>query len=263
MLKNSKGIKYFGILIILGVFISLYISFQNFKENSVPIFEYHRVENINNTYTIKVKAFEKQMKYLHSLNYKSISVKELAQELKKKTPNLKNKMVLTFDDGYVDNLNQAAPIMNKYGYKGTIFVAIKFMAWPGYVTWQDLISLQNKGWEIGSHSWNHIHLDKLNDNQLKKELFDSKLFLETFIPNTFKEVDTFAYPNGIYNEKAIVALKKYGYIAAVSGNRGVNTNNTNLYKLNRINVYQAENDLFKFKLKLKLAQFTSWIKSFS
>lgn len=260
--KNNKTIKYFGIFIILGISIFLYLSFQNFKENSVPIFEYHRVENINNTYTIKVKAFEKQMKYLHSLNYKSISIKELAQELKKKNPNLKNKMVLTFDDGYVDNLNQAAPIMDKYGYKGTIFVAIKFMAWPGYVTWQDLISLQNKGWEIGSHSWNHVHLNELNENQLKKEVSDSKIFIETFIPNTFKSVDTFAYPNGNYDEKTIDALEKYGYIAAVTGNRGVNNTKTDLYKLNRINIYQEENELFKFKLKFRLAQFTSWIKHF-
>lgn len=262
MIKNNKIVKFCLIFIILVAGIFLYVDFQNFKANSVPIFEYHRVEELDDVYTVKPKIFEGQMEYLYDLNYKSISVKELIEEMKKDKPDLKNKMVLTFDDGYVDNLNEAAPIMNKYGYKGTIFVAIKFMAWPGYVTWQDLISLQDKGWEIGSHSWNHVHLDDLNDEQMKKELKDSKIFLETFIPNTFKTVDTLAYPNGVYNEKVVNSLKKYGYVGAVTGDRGVNTKDTNPYMLHRINVCQEKNGILRFKIKLEIAQFKGWIKSF-
>ena len=262
MRKNNKIIKFCLICIIVLAGIILYFDFQKFKGRSVPVFEYHRIEDINDIYTVKPEAFKTQMKYLYDSNYKSISVKELIEEMKKDKPDLKNKMVLTFDDGYVDNLNKAALIMDKYGYKGTIFVAIKFMAWPGYVTWQDLISLQEKGWEIGSHSWNHVYLDKLSDAEYKKELKDSKVFLETFIPNTFKTVKVFAYPNGVYNKKVISELQKYGYNGAVTGDIGVNTKGTNPYALYRINVRQEEHGLFRFKIKLEIAQLKGWIESF-
>lgn len=263
MKKNNKVVKTCLIFIIFIMGMFLYFDFQNFKENSVPVFEYHRVENLDDIYTIKPEVFKAQMEYLHDLNYKSISVKELVLEMKKANPDLKNKMIISFDDGYVDNLTQASVIMDKYGYRGTIFVAIKFMAWPGYVTWQDLISLQDKGWEIGSHSWNHVHLDELNAKQLKKELKDSKIFLETFIPNTFKTVDTFSYPNGVYDEKIVLALKKYGYLGAVTGDKGVNTKDTNPYMLHRINISQEKNGLFRFKIKLEIAQLRGWLKTFS
>ncbi|MEI7474106.1 MAG: glycosyltransferase [bacterium] len=84
---------------------------------------YHRVGDLENdpqNLSISAEKFEAQMKYLKE-NYKVISLKELTKDLKKKKIK-HNSVVITFDDGYADNLYNAKPILEKYNIPATVFI---------------------------------------------------------------------------------------------------------------------------------------------
>ena len=257
----SKILK--NILVVCIVMFSLlgilYYDFNEFCKRSVPIFAYHKVVGDNNLYSISPDIFEKQMQYLHEKGYTTISLSEYVNRREQGNDAFNKNCIITFDDGYANNNSAARPIMDKYGYKGTIFVAIKFMAWPGYVTWMDLWDLKTDGWEIGSHTYNHVSLNDCTPEQLRYEIKESKNFINNFDPG-FK-VNTMAYPFGSYNDDIGQVLKENNYIAAVTGIDGVNVADTPIYELYRVNIFNDSNNFKMFKKRLLWSQLSSWTRS--
>ncbi|HIU64172.1 MAG TPA: polysaccharide deacetylase family protein [Candidatus Avacidaminococcus intestinavium] len=259
MSKKSKiCLAMFAMLLVLTSV--LYYDFKNFCKHSVPIFAYHRVVNDNKLYSIDPTIFEQQMRYLYEQGYSTMSLNEFIKDREQTNNILQKKCIITFDDGYVDNNKNARPIMDKFGFKGTIFVAIKFMAWPNYVTWMDLWDLKTDGWEIGSHTYNHLALSECNAKQLDYELQASKDFINKFDPKF--NVNTLAYPFGSETEATEQALKEHGYIAAVTGVDGVNTQSTPEYRLYRVNIFNDSNNFNMFKKRLLWSQLSSWTRTY-
>lgn len=247
------------IVFVLGL--GLYWDFHNYQKHSVPVLAYHRVLDADDIYSMPPDEFDQQMAYLKEQGYTTISLENFVQKCKTGDEKQFSKnIVITFDDGYDDNNKNAMPIMKKYGYTGTIFVAVKYMAWPGYVNWQDLRSLQKAGWEIGSHTFNHVELAKCSKETTEKEIGESRAFLEGFIKNQFK-INTLAYPFGSYNDKVFEALAKNSYVAAVTGRDGVNVVTSNPYELYRVNIFHDKLGLKGFKKRLLRAQAFSWLRS--
>ena len=247
----------FGFLVVVGI--ALYADFAKFCSRSVPVFAYHRITTNKDIHSMPPDTFEAQMKYLHDNGYKSISLNEFVNKREMGSDAFNKNFVITFDDGYCDNNRVAMPIMKKYGYTGTVFIAIKYMAWPGYVTWQDVVSLKENGWEIGSHTYNHVALAKATPEELDAELKNSKEFLNKFDPSF--NVNTIAYPFGSYNEDVYSALSKNGYVAAATGIDGVNTAETPAYQLYRVNIFNDGKDVKMFAKRLLWAQLSSWTRS--
>jgi peptidoglycan/xylan/chitin deacetylase (PgdA/CDA1 family) len=108
-------------------------------------------------------------------------------------------ITFTFDDGYYSTLNQAYPILNKYGYTGTAFVVTDLIGKPGHMSVTDLWALENKGWEIGSQTVTNRDLTTLNDTELDNEISGSRAFLE----RNFIHVWGIASPYGNYNQRVI------------------------------------------------------------
>ena len=114
-----------SVIIVLVVFILavgafLYKDFRDFCNSSVPIFAYHRVENADDIYSVLPKDFEEEMAYLQQEGYQSLNLNEYAMA-RQKHEKLHKKMVLIFDDGYLDNLTNAAPIMKNMAIQGLFF----------------------------------------------------------------------------------------------------------------------------------------------
>lgn len=252
----KKTLFVFFILLFIGGF--LYADFQSFKHEAVPILAYHRIyEATDNPYILPPKLFAEQMEYLYNEGYSTLSVADFVR-LKADSAEQK-RIILTFDDGYKDNLTIAVPIMEKYGFKGTVFPALKFLAWPDYADRDDLLALQKAGWEIGSHTYNHVELGKLKREQVRDEIVFSLSFLQTRF--TENRPVTLCYPNGSYNEETCAEIRRAGFVAGLTGDFGVNTAQTVPEKLKRVNViYNKEYSFKRFKQRLRMAYLVTWLE---
>jgi peptidoglycan/xylan/chitin deacetylase (PgdA/CDA1 family) len=143
-------------------------------------------------------------------------------------------VIVTFDDGYQDNITIAAPILEDFGLSACFFVAtgyiggVRRFAWDQVagrelplMSWGDVRELRRKGFEIGSHSVTHRRMSELSDAELEEELSESRRTLEVELGEV---VRVFAYPFGRlgdYSHRKREIVGKY-YEAASTAIRGLN-----------------------------------------
>ena len=115
-----------------------------------------------------------------------------------------NVVILNFDDGRKTQFTEAKPILDKYGFKASFYVVCNYIRnKPGYMNWKEVNQLNREGNDIGSHSMNHVHLDKLSKKNVKFEVGQSKKCLE----DHNIDVTSFAYPfNAGSNDKKVVNI---------------------------------------------------------
>lgn len=102
------------------------------RKNPVPVLMYHSIGVKNrkwkwNYLTTPYKDFERELLYLKNKGYNTINLEELYNYVSNNKSIPAKSVVLTFDDGYVDNYIFAYPLLKKYGFKGTIFVNPEFV----------------------------------------------------------------------------------------------------------------------------------------
>ena len=130
------GILFTVIVLVAGIFAYWYFGSTNYHLTGVPVLNYHQVNNRYETcLTMKPENFEAQMKYLHDNDYHSITQEQFDAYMRGEGSLPDRPVLITFDDGYVDNYEFAYPIMKKYGFRGTIFLIMNLMEKPGYLTW--------------------------------------------------------------------------------------------------------------------------------
>jgi peptidoglycan/xylan/chitin deacetylase (PgdA/CDA1 family) len=211
-------------------------------------------------YAVSPKRFKKQMKYLKRTGYTPISLDALHKYLVNKTDKLPQKPILiTFDDGYMDNYENALPILKEYNFPATVFVVsdliggsnqwdmIKGHPERSLMGWREIEEMQRYGIAIGSHTLNHPSLSLLNQRDARKEIEESKKVLEDKLG---VQINHFAYPYGDRNSVVMEMVKQVGYKTACSTRSGFNTGDTGLFDLRRIEVYGTD-ALWQFALKLK------------
>src|SRR5579859_480467 len=146
------------------------------------------------------------MAYLNQHRYTPITVTQFAAALLQKDPRLPRRpVVLTFDDGFADFYTEALPILKRYAFPATLYVATAFingtsrwlqregeMARP-MLTWEQLSEISASGIECGGHSHSHPQLDTLSQAEAYREIAQSKSLLEHHLG---QNVSSFAYPFG-------------------------------------------------------------------
>jgi peptidoglycan/xylan/chitin deacetylase (PgdA/CDA1 family) len=216
-----------------------------------PILEYHMVQEANPDkayeYNVPPAEFEAQLDYLEQQGYTTISIRDYLRA-KKGLQQLPDKpVILTFDDGYESNYTELLPILEKRGFKATIFMVGNDIGKENYMSWDQLMDIQHRGVEIGSHTANHLPLTSMSLDEARDEVKLSKLLMEWNGVNT---IYTLSYPNGKYTAELLDMLKEEEYLAAVTGDAGLNTFETNPYLLQRINIPHPLFGLTEFKWRL-------------
>ena len=146
------------------------------------------------------------------------------------TPVLPEKpIIISFDDGNVNQYTNALPLLKKYNFKATFFIFTSPIGRSkNYLSWEQVKELADSGLEIGSHGKYHRILTKINSQELSQEIVGSKEIIEK---NLGKEINIFSFPFGAYNEKIIELIKEAGYQAVRDITNGVNHTKNDLYHL--------------------------------
>lgn len=217
----------------------------------VLVLEYHHVsDDVADegwSYAVPVAEFKEQLDYLQAQGYTTISMQDFVRARKGKQELPDKPLILTFDDGYEDNYTTLLPMLEERGMKATVYMVTNSIGRKGYLSWNQLRDMQNRGIELGSHTANHQPLTSLDREKQAEEMKLSKLLMEW---NGLKTIFTFSYPNGAYDEGMPELLQENEYLTAVTGDGGLNTFKTNPYLLQRTNIPHPRFGMMEFKLRL-------------
>jgi peptidoglycan/xylan/chitin deacetylase (PgdA/CDA1 family) len=186
---------------------------------------------------ISPKLLEFQLSMIKKMGYRFVTLNQAMKDSSGKNA------VITFDDGYADNINHAFPIMQKFEAPATAFVITndigkKNVVWneageklpSDLMDWDSLRFLQNQGWEIGSHAHEHIHLANYDKKKQTETISKSLTLIKE---NLGYEPVSFAYPYGSYNKTTKEILRNLGIKFAVTTNPSKMANETDLLELSR------------------------------
>ncbi len=220
------------------------------RNHVTPIFMYHSLDinNIEDCAYVGKDVFFKQMRQIKKFGYRVIGLEEYCRLLKDGTPVPKKSLILTFDDGYKDNM-EAVKILKEFNYPATIFIVYEFINKDGYLSEEDIHSfLKETNVNIGSHTLNHAYLPVLKYLDIKKEILESK----NKLANLFgQEINTFSYPVGGFNKVVLKEVEDSGYLCACATNRGF-SKSLDRFSLRRIKISDSDLGL---RLKVKLSGF--------
>ena len=231
-----KRILLFLLIIFLAV-LGLCAYRMHSATRAVPVLNYHQINDRDeNSLTVHTDEFDEQMKYLSDNGYHTITPEEMMDAWENGTPLPEKPVILTFDDGYVDNYKNAYPILEKYNLKGTIFLISDFIGtYPNYMTWAQVDEMQQSGLiDFESHTLSHPELDKIPADQVWHQLDSSKKALEWRLG---KPINFIAYPCGSYDEELERMTKEAGYRAAFTVHYGLANPDENPYILDRVPIF--------------------------
>jgi len=222
-------------------------------ERTLCVLMYHKVNDLEgNTVTVPIGQFEDQMAQLGELGYTVVGLDDVIAHYVDGTALPAQAVLITFDDGYLDNLENAVPILQRYGYPAVLFVPIGYLgggrplphdehlATRGIVNrtldWGQLAELEQAGVRIESHGIGHRPLADLEVDEATREITLSKLRLEHALG---RPVRAFAYVKGSeahYRPVHLSLLRQAGYDVAFTSISGGNGRHTDPLQLHRYNV---------------------------
>ncbi|MFP4213746.1 MAG: polysaccharide deacetylase family protein [Desulfohalobiaceae bacterium] len=209
--------------------------------------------------SVSLEQFQDHLDYLKTHDYKVLTLGEAlerlysAQELPKRTA------VITIDDGYSSIWDQALPLLEEYGYPASIFVATSHVGGKGYLSWEELKKLHEKGFEIGNHSHSHAYFLDLEQGELEEAFAaDLKKSHAEFERHLGSVPDLYAYPYGEYTPEMMSILEDQGYLAAAAQHSGVISSLSRGFALPRfpMNLNYANMEGFREKLGMNALQVT-------
>lgn len=253
------------------------------QDNSVRILMYHSVGHIpqeqwDHYDNVPVPRFEQQMQYLKR-RYKVISLSDMVRFHEHHQRPDPRSVIISFDDGYMNQFLYAYPILKRLNLKAIFFVVTNYIGAPAPLyhlhvahnshseisdqlplDWKAILEM-SKDMDIGSHSCSHRSIGALSDLEAAAELMESKAVLEQHLE---KSVEHFSYPFGSeaygdFTVKTTELLQKIGYKTGCTTVVGANQEPLSLYTLKRIPV-EASDSLFDLECKLSGAY--DWVGAF-
>ena len=181
---------------------------QILAKPEVPVLCYHRIsDGPKSDYRVSPATFTAHMKILADSGYHSISPAQLYDYLVYNKALPAKPVVISFDDSREEHAGIAAPVMEKYGFRGVFFIMTITYNKKNYMTTDQIVKLAKAGHTIGLHSWDHTMVIKYKDAaDWQKQVAEPKKKLEGIIG---MPVEYWAYPNGVYDHKGAVELSKY------------------------------------------------------
>lgn len=218
-------------------------------KNSAVIVAFHRVQDGVDAepLTIGVAAFERYCRFFKD-HFKVEPLREIVRRLEC-GQKLNGELAITFDDGYRDNFENAAPVLEKLSLPATFFVVTNWIGtnvvppWDAaqgvshpWMTWHQVRSLHHRGFDVGAHTRTHPDLGTLDGVEAEQEILGARRDLEWQLDAS---IDLFAYPFGRRENLCDAnrqVIKAAGFRCCCSCFGGVVADRTDPFHLSRIPV---------------------------
>lgn len=212
--------------------------FRDHFSEGFPILCYHKIEPVSAGARIKglylpPKQFRRQIRELASAGFFfSLPGPGSAP----------SSIAITFDDGFVSNLDAAVPVLREFGARAINYLVAdrigKHSDWEAVEGGEArplMDEAQVRDWLaagnwIGAHTCNHPRLSKIPRAQAREEIFASKKKLEDQFG---RPMEHFAYPFGDYDNAVVEMVREAGFQTACTMDRGVNDRTTDPFRLKR------------------------------
>ena len=234
-------------------------------DRALRVLMYHKVnDRPENPISVPIGLFDEQMAVLRELGYQVVSLDAVLDHVAGIRPLPPGAVLITFDDGYRDILENALPVLRRHGYPAVIFVPIGYLddarplpheerlAAEGLVnatlTWDELPELEAGGIRVESHGISHRPLADLDVDEAAREITLSKLRLEERLG---RPVRAFAYVKGSeahYRPVHLSLLKQAGYEIAFTSVSGGNRTEMDPLRLHRYNIEPYAHRTFELVL---------------
>jgi peptidoglycan/xylan/chitin deacetylase (PgdA/CDA1 family) len=216
------------------------------KPGGVRILMYHSVGGSPKDHRLAIRVgvdnFRAQLDEISRAGYDTLTVSDILSGVLSR-PSGKF-IAITFDDGYKDNITEAAAALRTRGMKATFFITTaningkSVKKWSDgrpreYMNWDDVSRLGRMGFEIGSHMADHVDLTSLDDSGLLSQFEGSK---NEITEKTGIEPKTFSYPYGRLNDRVVAAAKNAHYAGGCSSFKGLNRRSSDPLILRRTEI---------------------------
>jgi peptidoglycan/xylan/chitin deacetylase (PgdA/CDA1 family) len=184
-----------------------------------PVLMYHSIspstEPDPHRLRVHPSRLDRHLRLLHRLGLRGVSLGELLQA-RERGP-AAGLVGLTFDDGYVDFLDHAVPLLERHGMSGTVYIVAGHLggenAWDDgprldLMTADQVRAVAAAGLEVGSHTMSHPRLAGAEPATLFAEIGESRRVLQEVLQ---ADVAGFCYPYGSYDDAAADAVEAAGY----------------------------------------------------
>jgi peptidoglycan/xylan/chitin deacetylase (PgdA/CDA1 family) len=215
----------------------------------IPILMYHQIDARPargapmRGLVVSPTSFARQMAMLRALGYQGLSMSALMPYLRGEK---RGKVCgITFDDGYLNNLEHAMPVLQRHGFSSTCYFVSGQLG--GSNVWdhekgilpkplmqaQHLRAWVAGGQEVGAHTRSHADLTQLDAAHALDEIQGCKRELEEA---SRVVVSQFCYPYGFYNAALVAQVRQAGYAAATTTARARATAQSSAWELPRVPV---------------------------
>jgi peptidoglycan/xylan/chitin deacetylase (PgdA/CDA1 family) len=198
---------------------------------SIRMLYYHSISDAPVRSSVSPDAFARQVEYLVGGGYRLLSLSEAARRLASGAPLPDHGVVITLDDGFRDNYENAFPILRRFGVPASIFLTVSYIGSdrlptltrtefvPRPLDWEQVGEMHAHGIEFGSHTLTHPMLSAIPLGEVRREVAESKRVIEDRLGTP---VRFFCYPRGDFNAGVRSIVREEGYVAACTTRPGTN-----------------------------------------
>ena len=190
------------------------------SDNSIAILQYHHVSETTPAVTsITPQQFKQHLDYLKDNNFTVLSIEEAHQRIDNQQGFPEKAAVITFDDGYDNVFEHAAPLLAEYDMPYAVFVNPDLMkeSPSAYMSWEQLEKIQGQGATIVNHGQTHAHLirrqpDESEQQWRERMAYDVRSAQQAIDAQLGEQPKYFAYPYGEYDAKLQRLLSEWGFL---------------------------------------------------
>ena len=216
-------------------------------DTDIPVLLYHRVGDTQGHMTVSPKRFATDLANLKDMGFSTISLELFRRYLADpEIPLPENPLMISFDDGYLDNFLNAYPLLREYGMTAAFYIITGMVGEDDRLTSAHIREMAANGMSIGSHTVSHRDLGEMDVEEAANEMSLSRLYLEGLLQ---RPVNFIAYPKGGYNEFTAKIANEAAYNGGFSVEYGTCTRTSNPYALRRIPIFSFDREIKQTMLK--------------